>query len=344
MRKLATIRKVSEIRPIKDADLIELAIIGGWQVVVGKGEFSAGDPCIYFEIDSFLPIEERYEFLRKSCYRKVVDDEGFRLKTIKFRGQVSQGLALPLKKFPELTIVKEGEDVTEKLKIAKWEPPVPPELSGLAKGDYPGFITKTDEERIQNLLNFFTDFKDVEWEITVKLDGSSCTYYLREGEFGVCSRNTEWLDTEENTRWKVAKQLQVEERLRKLGRNIAIQGEVIGEGINKNNERLKGQHFYLFNIFDIDKGRYLDFEERYTVLRDLNQAVICEDIPHVPVEGIEKIFQKITTLDDMLEFAHGPSLNTQRNREGLVFKSRLINGYMTSFKVISNKYLLKNDE
>jgi len=107
-RKLATIRKVNEIKPIEGADMIELAIVDGWQCVVKKGEFKPGDPGVYFEIDSYLPIEERYEFLRKSSYKKIPDQlqgqraEGFRLKTVKLRGQISQGLMLPPGYFPRI--------------------------------------------------------------------------------------------------------------------------------------------------------------------------------------------------------------------------------------------------
>ena len=342
MRKLVSIRTVSEIRPIEKADLLEMAVIGGWQVVSQKNELIPGNLCVYFEIDSFLPIEERFEFLRKTSYRKVVDDEGFRLKTMKFRGQISQGLALPLKMFPELQDVKEGDDVTEQLKVIKWDPPLPPELAGVAKGLYPGFITKTDEERIQNLIHYFEEYKDVEFEISTKIDGTSCTYYRRDDEFGACSRNTEWLESESNTQWRLVKELDLKRRMLEYGRNLAIQGEIVGEGIQGNNERLKGQHYYVFNIFDIDANKYVDFEDRYNILDELNQTGI--KIEHVPIIGIEKIFQKFSTIDEFLEYARGPSINPNRAREGLVFKSRLVDGFMISFKVISNKYLLKNDK
>ena len=98
MRKLATIQKIKEILPIEGADAIELAIVNGWKVVVGKNvEHKEGDYVIYCEIDSFLPIKEEFEFLRKSSYKKMADGtEGFRLRTIKLRGQVSQGLIIPI--------------------------------------------------------------------------------------------------------------------------------------------------------------------------------------------------------------------------------------------------------
>jgi len=159
MRKLATIRRVKEILSIENSDNICLAKIDGWQVVVRKGEFSPGSLCVYFEIDSYLPIEERYEFLRKSSYKKLENirgrrNEGFRLKTIKLRGMLSQGLAMPLSAFPDLEILlagmslHEGDNVTDLLKVELYEPPVPACIAGEVKGAFPSFIRKTDEERI----------------------------------------------------------------------------------------------------------------------------------------------------------------------------------------------------
>lgn len=126
MRELASIQVIKDIQPIKDADNIVVVSILGWKVVSKKGEFSLGDKCVYFEVDSFLPIEERYEFLRSSSYRNNdFMGEGFRLKTIKLRGQLSQGLALPLQEFPEISeeVAIAGTEVTELLKIKKWELP-----------------------------------------------------------------------------------------------------------------------------------------------------------------------------------------------------------------------------
>ena len=147
MRALVTIRQIWKISEISDSDFLELAFVDGWQCVTKKGEFKAGDKAIYFEVDSFLPIDPRFEFLRKSCLRKMGDVEGFRLKSIRLRKQLSQGLLLPLAEFPEVAGKEAGEDVTELLKVVKWEPPIPACLAGEAKGTFPGFIMKTDEER-----------------------------------------------------------------------------------------------------------------------------------------------------------------------------------------------------
>lgn len=151
-RKLASIRIIKDIRPIEGADNIELATVDGWNVVVAKNVgHKVGDYVIYCEVDSFLPIREEFEFLRKSSYKKMGEREGFRLRTAKLRGQISQGLILPLnvlmKMGPFMFEFDEGVDVTEVLGIVKYEPPIPAELAGKVKGGFPSFIPKTDEER-----------------------------------------------------------------------------------------------------------------------------------------------------------------------------------------------------
>jgi len=185
-RKLATVRIITDIRPIEGADKIELASVGGWNVVVAKDVgHKVNDMVIYCEIDSFLPIREEFEFLRKSSYKKMGDQEGFRLKTIKLRGQVSQGLILPIHVLPLGEMVHEGQDVTEMLGIVKYEPPIPAELAGKVKGQFPSFLQKTDEERVQNLVNEYEKYKltsSHQFYVTEKLDGSSSTFYIIKGQ------------------------------------------------------------------------------------------------------------------------------------------------------------------
>ncbi len=236
-RKLATIRKIKDIVPIEGADAIELALVDGWQVVVAKNVgHKVGDKVVYCEIDSFLPIKEEFEFLRKSSYKKMGDQEGFRLKTIKLRGQISQGLILPYSVIPVAQFASahdlpEGMDVSEMLGIVKYDPPVSAQLAGKVKGNFPSFLRKTDEERIQNLVKEYAAWalsSKHQFYATEKLDGSSFTCYLKDGVFGVCSRNMELLETEDNTFWTVARKLDLENKLKSLGRNVCFQGEMVG--------------------------------------------------------------------------------------------------------------------
>jgi RNA ligase (TIGR02306 family) len=339
-RKLASVRVINDIQKIPEADMIELAIVDGWKVVVAKNVgHKIGDMVIYCEIDSFLPIKEEFEFLRKSSYKKMGDQEGFRLKTIKLRGQVSQGLILPISVLnPTDTNIYvtpfEGLDVTEMLGIVKYEPPIPAELAGKVKGLFPSFIRKTDEERIQNLASEYELFKTqnkegMKFYVTEKLDGSSATYYFKDGIFGVCSRNLELLETEGNTFWKVARELMLKEKLGTLDNNICLQGELIGEGIQGNPYKIKGQTVKFFNAFNIDTQEYLGLGEFIALINGM-------DLETVPV--LDTNFTLPETVEDMLKVADDKSvLNFSFDREGIVIRS---SDRTISFKAISNKFLL----
>jgi len=343
LRKLASIRKISKIEPIEGADRIELVFLDGWQCVAKKGEFAVEDPAVYFELDSFIPVEPRYEFLRKSCFKKMSDGKaGFRLKTAKFKKQISQGLSLPLSLFPEIKTKEIGADVTQLLNVCLYELPIPAHLSGVIKGSFPGFCSRSDQERIQNLPEYFNDYKDVEFEETEKLDGSSCTFIYNNREFRVCSRNLELKEDENNTLWKLVKKAKIKEILEGLDRNVGIQGEMAGEGIQKNVLKLKGQHFYVFDIYDIDKKRYMTPDERnefYSIIKGENN-----EIEHVPVINAKiRIFQNHDSMEKLLEYAEGKSIiNPDTEREGVIFKSHTLPvGNTVSFKVINNNFLLK---
>lgn len=336
-RKLASIRQVSEISPIEGADLIEVATVDGWKLVTKKGEYKPGDLAIYCEIDSLLPIREEFEFLRKSSYKKLSDGtEGFRLKTIKLRGQISQGLLLPISILPNQVVSSTsygdliGTDVTEVIGIVKYEPPIPANLAGKIKGFFPSFIRKTDEERIQNMPDIISKLKGEEFYVTEKLDGSSATYYFNNNEFGVCSRNLELLEEDSNTFWKVAREMDIENKLKSLNKNICIQGELIGEGIQKNPYKIKGQTVKFYNAFNIDKYEYLSFEEFVCLIKELKFET-------VPI--IDTAYILPETVGEILKYSEGKSnLNSNTEREGLVFRTKDVN--RTSFKAISNIFLL----
>jgi RNA ligase (TIGR02306 family) len=341
-RKLATVRRIKEILPIEGADRIELAVVDGWKVVVAKDvQHKVGDLVIYCEIDSFLPIREEFEFLRKSSYKKMGDQEGFRLRTAKMKGQISQGLILPIFVLnpPDTNIYVqpfEGLDVTEMLDIVKYEPPIPANLAGKVKGLFPSFLIKTDEERVQNIAVEYSALcfqSKHQFYVTEKLDGSSATFYINNGEFGVCSRNLELLETENNSFWKVARELKLEENLRALEKNICLQGELIGEGIQGNPYGIKGQTVRFFSVYQIDSRTRLG-------IKDLEDICFMIGLQTVPI--LESNFLLPNTIEEMLQYAEGKSaLNPKTEREGVVVRS--LDGTI-SFKAISNKFLLKNEQ
>ena len=326
MRKLASIRKIAGVRPIPEADAIECVTVDGWDVVTKKGEFQVGDLAIYLEIDSWVPTALAPFLSKGKEPREFNSVKGERLRTVKLRGQLSQGLLLPYATLGR--IAQEGEEVTEELGIQKWERPISPQLAGLAKGNFPDFIPKTDQERIQNIKHVLEDPHE-RYEVTIKLDGSSFTAYHRDGEVGVCSRNLELKPSDDNAFWRVARKYGVLELLAARG-NYAIQGELIGPGIQGNQEKLEDLELYVFDVFDIDAQSYLTAEKRYSFLTDT-------ELYHVPI--ISPYTAVPQTLEKVLAMAEGPSLNPKANREGLVFKS--IRNPELSFKAISNSWLLK---
>lgn len=342
-RKLASIQKILALDPIQGADLIERATVLGWQLVVKKGEFKVGDYCVYCEIDSILPQRPEFEFLRP---------RNFRIKTVKLKGQVSQGIAFPLGILqngnitdPDHPITQglvEGLDVTSILGVVKYEPVLHASLSGVAKGDFPGFLKKTDEERIQSspwLLEYLPDEEMVACE---KLDGSSVTFYLHDGEFGVCSRNLDLKFSDENLFWKMAVKYEIEERLRSLNRSLALQGELVGPGVQKNKYGLIENKVYFFSVYDIAAGSYLPHREAKQIIE--GELFLEFVFSHVmmPLKGL--------TVQDMVKLSEfRSSLNEKVWAEGHVWRPLNrevgIDRYgRFSFKCINPQFLLKNDE
>jgi RNA ligase (TIGR02306 family) len=348
VRKLASIRRIAEIKPIEGADKIVAYRVDGWWVVSQKDAFNVGDLVLYFEIDSFLNVRPEFEFLRKNSFKSTKNlGDGFRIKTIKLKGQISQGLILPITDFQEflqtnqdgqklIEFLNEGDNVTEILGIQKYEKPIPSCLQGTVKGNFPSFIRKTDQERYQNLSEKEKNcYKNIPFEVTVKMDGSSMTVYYKDGDFGVCSRNLDLKDDTENLYWKIAKELKLKEKLEKLQYNIALQMELCGPGIQGNPQKLDTHKVFIFDIYDINCQRYFSPYERYIILEKLNLLFNI-----VPILGInyfgENIFdhEKIHMIADNTRYNNIPA-------EGVVFKS--MRGRY-SFKMISNVYLLKEKD
>jgi RNA ligase (TIGR02306 family) len=337
-RKLASIQVISNLKSIDGADNIEVAEILGWNVIVKKGEFNIGDKVVYCEIDSVLPDKPEFEFLKP---------RGMRIKTIRLRGQISQGICFPLSILPEEFSVKEDADCTEAIGIFKYEPPIPACLSGVMRGNFPSFIPKTDETRVQVLQKVLDKYSGSKCYITEKLDGSSSTFYLRDGYFGVCSRNIDLVETEDNSFWKVAKNLDIENKLRKLNRNIAIQGELIGEGIQGNKLRLKGQTVMFFNAFDIDKFEYLGFiafKELMDNLKLVTVPILNSD--YCLSNSIDEIVQLATIKSTITKdvWAEGIVIRPYTEKLDLLLSNEKFNTGRVSFKAINPEFLLKHGE
>lgn len=343
MRKLVTIRVIDEIRPIENADAIVCAVVDGWEVVVRKDEYNEGDKVVFCEIDSWIPTTLAPFLTSKGHFPRTFNGvEGERLKTVKLRGQISQGLILPLEVLGQcgISYTDTDEDLAPRMGIQKWEKPMSPKLAGMAKGNFPAFIPKTDQERVQNLakkLPLLTLEPNI-FEATEKLEGTSMTVYRNDGYNGVCSRNLDLKQSEGNLYWEVALRECIHQKLEAHEvDNVAIQGELIGPGIQGNIYNLDRHEFRVFDVIA------LDGPGKHEYLKPWAREAFCDAMG---LEQVPVVFNDVTLfgvdLQGILALAEGKSvLNLKTEREGLVFRN-VSNGSI-SFKVISNRYLIKSE-
>ena len=385
MRNLASIQKIGDLQSIPNADTIEVASVLGWKVVVKKGEFKINDLCVYCEIDSVLPPKPEFEFLASKKYR---------VRTIKLRGQISQGIAFPLHflqtptRANELGSVVEGQDVTEYFGVVKYEIPevqIPgPGSKGPSRKvgkSFPAYVIKTDETRIQSIPHILEEIKGVPLYISMKIDGTSGTFAYKDGKIDVCSRtvsrpdpqyqslwmklkrwyeikilNRKYTIPEDCVYWNAARKYSIIEILKqqgRMGRNLAIQGEIAGPNIQGNKLKLQDQQLFVFNVFDIDKQEYFsvadffDFCKQYGLqtvpVLHTNWFAEKKVVTGNQADGMTFSYEPYT-IEDFLELAKGlyPS---GYPREGIVIRpmveqySQALRGRM-SFKAINNEFLL----
>lgn len=349
MRKLVSMRKIVSISLIEGADRIECIQIDGWQIVAQKGLHSVGDDVLYFEIDSFLPQSDaRYESFMKFGTRTFDGVLGHKVKTVRLKGVYSQGIIMPLKEFPEIVDPQFDVDYSELLGIVKWEFFEGTGYQGDAKGNFPRFIRKTDQERIQNLYGKLSQtHADKEFVGTLKLDGMSCTVFYVNGDkynnqgLGICSRNLELKMpdvTEESFDFKSEGKFyqgatnsdlfaKVIDLNLMFGSYYAIQGELVGAGIQGNFEKFDKYQVFAYNIFDIEKQEYVDYKTFKAMCEEVGIEICPEIYP------AQKVLQK--PIKEILEMADGKGLKASY-REGICWKE--LDG-TCQFKVISNFYL-----
>ena len=400
-RELAYVVIVDDVTPIDGYDRVELAHVGGWTIVVGKGEFRPGDPAIYFEIDSKLPEVEPFtnmEFLTKKHYK---------IKTQKMCKSISQGLLMsaeqfgwhivpkcePLYSTPYIVdneshdhhIENESRFLTAALGVTYAEPSDNQRKAAAAdkykrmaqrngklfshqpfrwlmkrtwgkkllfiffgkkkdKRGWPSWVTKTDEERIQNMPWILTDKN--EWIATEKIDGTSTTFTMKrrkgfkKNDFYICSRNVVFDKPdkkcfyETNVYTEMAEKYHIEEKLTKLLKEypeaewITIQGETYGEGIQKRDYSMKEHNFMAFNLIMSNTGRWNSV--------DMAKKLIDYGIPSIPI--VDEHFILPDTVDELLDYATGKSAVDGGMREGIVFRYK---DGSKSFKAVSNEFLLK---
>lgn len=339
MRKLASTQRVLEIKPIENADSIEVAVINGWEVVVKKNSVQKDDIVCYFEIDSWIPHDLAPFLTKNERYKLYQGITGNRLKTVRLRGQLSQGLIIPVNELFKFRIVQEDIDLTDVLNIKKWEKELPASLAGFAKGNFPSFIPKTDEERIQNLKRQFGDGNlDGRYELTEKLDGTSFTAFSHNGEHGVCSRNLELKRSDGNTYWTIFDKYNFDyifgDPLTGID-NIAIQGEIVGPGIQGNQYGLTEHKLFVFKIWDIEEKRYYTPTER----SEFCEVHCLTEVPVIDTGFV--VDHNVQTIQDILNVVNSKSVLNDTMREGLVFNNT--DRPDIHFKAINNEWLLKYD-
>jgi len=334
VRKLASVQRVLALHPIPTADAIELAQINGWQCVVKKGEFQIGDLGVYFEIDAVPPDRPMFDFLWKGQAKRP---GSLRIRTVRLRGALSQGLLMPLGLFTEAEGTQEGADLTGALEVYKYEPP-PPDGMGDYRGPFPALVVKTDEMRIQSFPQLIDELRGKPYVCTLKCDGTSATFCMWEGEFHVCGRNHSISDAD-NIFWRVARRYNLPEIMAQYP-DLALQGEVVGPGIQKNRLGLKAVDFRAFNLYDMRNGRSLDHAECFAFYEK-------HGIPAAPVIEEGQDFQH--TVESLLQVAEGLYPDTKNEMEGIVIRplvgqfSQTLAGRL-SFKAINNRFLLKGGD
>ena len=386
-RKLATIQKISKLSPIENSDFLEVAEMEnlGWKVVVKKGELNVGELVVYFEIDSAIRLKnliQPLEFLKDKCLRKICDKHGnvmeelVRIKTIKLRGVISQGLIVPwsapIDQYPTgepkyimdfiggetLAPFDVGKDLTAAFHVEHFDEirdyfdtilGVNVQSGCKRASDFPCWVPKTDEDRLQNCMDFFTKYAHDDFEVTEKFDGSSMTAIYAptkrpDKPFYLCSRKFE-LDFDETSEWwKPIIQSNLQEKMKELyetpngeftGVELAIQGEIVGPKFNKNRDRYTEVHWKVFRIFDVTHQKFVDPFKRYKICHLLG-------LEHVKVMVKScKIFEVCKNLDSFLSYVEGQT-DHGLPREGMVFKK--VDDGSVSFKVINNQYLLKEKD
>lgn len=345
-RKLASVQRIWKIEPIEGADKIELAHVLGWQCVVNKGQFKPMDIGIYFEIDSFLPVRPEFEFLRSSSYKKTdIMGEGFKLKTMRFRGQISQGLLLPLSLFPEIPADAEiGTGVAELLGVRKWEIEERVTTGGTVMGNLPYDVPHTDETRVQAQPDLIQEFAGLNYYISTKMDGSSHSLSVDENGFHVTGHNFEYKDDGTSSFYEFVKARGYREKIEKFAKDnglktLTIQGEFCAPGIQQNRLRLTKPEWYVFTVRE--NGRRVGLDRMLLICMHIGLDV-------VPIEeiGID-LTSKYPTVEALLERADGDYPNGGK-KEGIVIRPvepvfcPLISAPL-SMKVVSNKYLLKTE-
>ncbi|KAK7931215.1 hypothetical protein PG985_001927 [Apiospora marii] len=367
-RKLVSVRRIAALQPIKGNRHVEVAKIDGWNVIVMKEDYHVGQLVVYFEVDSFLPNTEVrfWEYCQPHKVQEYNGQCGYVVKTFMKYGRVTQGIVFPLDAFSEIREAQQEleakfgnggmavkalleMDFTATLGVKKYD-----SVYFDAAGSYgrpPPFFPQPGCERAQNISGLFERFGDTMFQITEKLDGLPMTIYnvrkdselyralpqdrdssTKRPQYGVCGRENDYVEHEKSVFWMAARQQDIVNKLKRLGKNLAVQGELCGSSIMRNSMGFaEGQHrFYVFGIYDIDRAAWMSADKAFDLCKQLN-------LTHAPVVGRLRLSSFATSLDELLKKAEGKGV-LGKNREGLIFRTP---NNTWGFKVIANSWLLQ---
>ncbi len=316
---LVYIARVERVASIPDADRIESLTVncgtagGTWMGTTLKGDFHEGDTVQVYLQDSIVPQTKELEFMSK-CH--------WRVRMQRLRGTPSE--CLIMRQSIEGNV---GDDITELAGVTRYSKPLPANLAGIVVGQFPSFIPKTDEQNFQKVPELVEALRGQPYRVTTKIDGSSATVFWYNGHFGCCSRKLELKDSETNTIWQIAHHYDLERKLQ--DRNLAIQFEIAGPGIQKNPLGLLHIEPFLFDVYDIEKHEYVGFD---TILTDLPDFPCVETVEqgaafNYDAEGLRKLAEGV--------YANG------KQREGIVIRPMVeqeVNGDRLSFKACNLLY------
>lgn len=352
MHDLAVVSRIQKIEPIENKDRIVLATVSNYNTIVAKDEFNVGDLVVYCFYDSILPNEERFEFLRKRCWSEKY--QGFRIQPMKMGGKVSEGLVLSMDYLPKDKEYKEGDIVTDDLKIRRyndevqyepkkkkqskfkcflykhlftksWFRTIASKLNNLFKVTYGDWFFKSDEENIEKVYDEVKDL-DLNYILTEKIEGQAVVYVYNKGKIYYFSHNVQ-VDKNSDI-GEYAKISNLNSNLKKYCKKnhikkLAVCGELVGQKIQKNIYGLTSLDFYMYNGFSAD-GKPLSWYKIKEVAEYLN-------IKTVPYLSESKVYE----LDKMLADCEGKSKVADTYREGIVW--RTVDG-KHHFKVKSRNY------
>lgn len=307
-----TLEKIEKVWNHPNADRLSMAKVEGlaFQFVIGKNQFQPGDAVLYFPLDSLIP----ESILQKmNMVGKLSGKDKNIIRTLKLRGELSQGLVFPASLLTENQARLSPKEITELLGVTKYEPPVNMTQDGILK-DLPTGFSKYDIEGADRYCHIVELLMEQDVVIMEKMEGTNfSTAKDKEHSVIVNQRSNTIIEKEGvlNTYWKAARNSNLTSIIQTLGPISAIYGELCGPSIQKNIYRLNDHKVFVFDIKDSGKWMGWDEFKSFTEIHSLQTA---------PILFVGKL-KDFLNGKSIQESSNGKSLiNPEALREGIVVK------------------------